>query len=85
MRQFVFDDYIFEPSTGEAVFRYHFDGGLEFAERVRFTVGSDYDPAVLDRALFLTFILMGVSYYKTFPTPGVRSLRMRLTIGRRGF
>lgn len=72
MRQFVFDDYIFDPSTGEAVFRYHFDGGLEFAERVRFTVGSDYDPAVLDRALFLTFILMGVSYYKTFPAPGVQ-------------
>lgn len=29
------------------------------------------DPALLDRALFLAFVLVGLSYYKTAPTPVV--------------
>lgn len=70
---FVFDRYEFDPSTGQARFFYHFDrvGGDTFVETVQFKTGDSYDPELLDRALKLAFLLMGTSYYKSFPTKHV--------------
>ena len=72
MSTFFFDDYSLDSVSGEAVFRYHFDQGLAFTERVQFVMSKEYDAAALDRALFLAFLLIGTSYYKAFPTPDVQ-------------
>ena len=69
---FVFDTYTFDEASGEATFHYYFDGGLSFVERVLYTVGGAYSHHALDRALFLAFILIGTSYFKTQPTPDIR-------------
>jgi len=69
---FIFDTYTFNPATGEAAFNYSLEGGLTFTEKIRFAVDVDYNQQVLERALFLAFILIGTSYYKTQPTPEVR-------------
>ncbi len=66
MSKFIFEDYSFENST--ASFRYSFEGGLSFEEKVVFSDVGEYDGELLDRALFLSFILIGTSYYKTFPS-----------------
>lgn len=68
MRQFIFQSYEFNKATQTAMFNYGFDDGREFQESVVFAGTSDYDAKVLDRAMFLAFVLVGVSYYKTFPT-----------------
>lgn len=70
---FVFDNVTFDESTGEALFRYYFEGGLSFTERVQFVVQDEmYSRNALERALLLTFMLIGTSYYKTAPTSVVR-------------
>lgn len=61
----------YEFTDGEAVFRYR-DDIREYAERVRFPLGDFVpDDGLLDRALFLAFILVGTSYYKVSPTTSV--------------
>lgn len=85
MTQFIFDAYTFDTNTGEAVFTYHFDQGPSFAERVQFTVNQTPDTAVLDRALSLAFLLIGTSYYKTFPTPDVRVVHQGIDDWQAGF
>lgn len=72
MSVFVFDGYSLNPTSGEAAFHYHFDKGLAYIERVQFATSGECDQGVLDRALFLAFILIGTSYYKTVPTREVR-------------
>lgn len=58
----------YEFLDGEATFTYR-DDDRSYTERVRFAVGdTPYDEAVLDRALFLAFLLIGTSYYKVTPT-----------------
>jgi hypothetical protein len=47
---------------------YAFDDGRTFTETVTFESGGLYNADALDRAMFLAFILIGTSYYKTFPT-----------------
>lgn len=68
MTQFIFDSYSFDRDSGEAAFRYGFSDGRQFTERVQFALGPASDQVVLDKALFLAFVLVGTSYYKTFPT-----------------
>ncbi len=65
---FIFKDYSFDRDTATARFRYGFNGvSYEFEETMQFAqpIGA-YDEALLDRALFLAFCLVGTSYYKTF-------------------
>lgn len=69
MSTFIFNGYGYE--NGTARFVYSFDDGREFEEILYLTKGESYDEKLLDRALFLAFILIGTSYYKTFPTPRV--------------
>lgn len=74
MSTFVFEGYSFD--SGTARFVYSFEGGLRFAEEVSFAIQQDvtYDEEVFSRALFLAFMLVGTSYYKTSPTRDVKIL-----------
>jgi len=68
MKTFVFESYRFVPETLTAEFRYSFDQERSFVEKVRFESAADkYDEEALERAMFLAFMLTGVSYYKLFP------------------
>lgn len=69
---FVFEDYSFNIETNEATFTYSFDEKRFFTERVLFQkVDQPYDADALERALSLSFWLVGTSYFKLFPTPDV--------------
>lgn len=68
MNRFIFKSYDFEKNTFVANFHYAFESGREFTEKVEFKSAGDYDEKLLGRALFLAFILIGTSYYKTFPS-----------------
>lgn len=69
---FKFLDYNFNPDTYQAFFRYQGTDGIIFTEKITFAnnLGS-FDKnnfEILDRALFLAWILIGTSYYKAHPT-----------------
>lgn len=66
---FRFLNYEFDQKTGVASFRYQ-NAEHVFGEQVRFFVddGVDFDEDILGRALFLAFVVIGTSYYKTYPT-----------------
>jgi hypothetical protein len=69
MNKFIFKQYQFDRDTRMASFRYGFENGIEFEERVKFAnVNNGYNEQLLDRALFLSFVLIGTSYYKPFPS-----------------
>lgn len=58
----------YELAGDTAAFVYA-DDAREYREQVRFATGTEkYDEALVDRALFLAFILIGTSYYKVSPT-----------------
>jgi hypothetical protein len=68
MNKFIFKNYEFNPTTRTAFFRYGFEDGTDFEESVQFSRAGEYDKELLDRALFLSFVLVGTSYYKTRPS-----------------
>lgn len=70
MSVFIFDNYEYDPATGLAQFKYSYES-FHFCERVTYQPRESYNKIVLERALFLAFILIGTSYYKAFPTPRV--------------
>lgn len=68
MKNFIFESYGFSPKTKTATFTYSFDGADFFTEEITYkNVADTYDNDALERALFLSFVLVGVSYYKLFP------------------
>ncbi|MDB5162244.1 MAG: putative UDP-N-acetylmuramoylalanine--D-glutamate ligase [Candidatus Saccharibacteria bacterium] len=69
---FVFESYDFNAETGKASFHYRSPHELQFTEVIAYQASKSYDAELLDRALFLAFVLIGTSYYKTFPTSEVR-------------
>lgn len=71
MKKFIFKSYEFDKAESVARFSYGFDDGRVFNETVKFESTEDYDEKVLDRAMFLAFVILGVSYYKTFPSVSV--------------
>lgn len=73
MSRFIFEKYSFNEVNYVAEFHYRFeDSERQFVERIEFSgVGGKYDHVALDRALRLAHLLVGTSYYKTFPTPDV--------------
>lgn len=71
MNKFIFKSYNFDSAKSLAIFDYGFTDGRVFRETVTFQSKPGYDADILDRALFLAFILIGVSYYKTFPSLSV--------------
>lgn len=71
MNRFIFERYEFETTTNTAHFYYAFEDGRAFHESVSFDAEAEYNLELLERALFLAFILVGVSYYKLFPSAEV--------------
>lgn len=69
---FRFDSYYFDPQTYTATFNYIGAEQTHFAETIHFQPSSQpINAELLDRALFLCFMLIGTSYYKAHPTPQV--------------
>jgi len=69
---FYIESYQYDPQLARATFHYSFDKNLAFTEELYFEApGSDYNLQALDRALQLAHVLLGISYYKVFPTKQV--------------
>ncbi len=66
MNKFIFEKYSFKENT--ASFNYSFEDGLKFKEEIIFDDFGEYDEDLLNKALFFSFILIGTSYYKAFPS-----------------
>jgi hypothetical protein len=73
MSRFIFDGYEFDVATNTAVFKYRFpEKNLTYTETIVFKSGDvPYSQEALVRALDLSHVLTGVSYYKAFPTSEV--------------
>jgi UDP-N-acetylmuramoylalanine--D-glutamate ligase len=69
--KFTFDSYEFDKSSSTVNFRYSFDDATKFVETIKFEVVDNYDDEILNRALFLAFVLIGTSYYKSFPSTDI--------------
>ena len=68
MRKFIFESYEFNRTNKTVIFRYSFDDKWHFVETFTFSeIAVVYNDALLQRALFLAFSIVGVSYYKLFP------------------
>ncbi len=69
-KEFVFDDYHYEPATSTLSLCYRFSEGPRFEERLIFDLTPrPLCPAadqVLNRIFRLIFLMSGISYYKTF-------------------
>jgi UDP-N-acetyl-alpha-D-muramoyl-L-alanyl-L-glutamate epimerase len=69
-KEFVFDDYSYEPATATLSLGYRFSEGPRFLEELIFDITPrPLSPAadqVLDRIFRLIFLLSGISYYKAF-------------------
>jgi UDP-N-acetyl-alpha-D-muramoyl-L-alanyl-L-glutamate epimerase len=66
IQTFRFVSCTFDDDSGVARFEYAFDDVCTFVETLTFPLPADgiVNRAAFDRALFLTFLLAGVSYYK---------------------
>lgn len=77
---FEFVGYEFDKESLRATFRYRggtHENPLDFVKITDFSdraknSSKNYDPELLDRALFLSFIINGTSYYKTFPSREIK-------------
>lgn len=64
---FVLKSYKYVAEERTAYFCYE-NSGIEFTETIEFSkVSEGYNNEALDRALFMAFVLIGTSYFKTFP------------------
>ena len=69
---FIFKSYEYDNTSATARFTYGFESGDTFIEEISFQTGStEPNSQVLDRALRLAFLVVGTSYFKTFPTQHV--------------
>jgi hypothetical protein len=71
--KFIFDEYGINYENGEAFFRYQYDD-IKYEEKISFAVSdkvSENVISIIDKALFLSFVLIGTSYYKAFPVRDV--------------
>lgn len=68
---FNFLDYEFDAAAKQLQLHYGYDE-LRFTESYRFDFEfAAYDPAALDRAIQLLFLIAGVSYYKLYAPPAI--------------
>ena len=69
---FYFEDFYFDLKEMKAHFRYSFDHDVYFEELIDFSIGqklrSNIDKEILDNLLFQLHLVLGMSYYKLFPT-----------------
>lgn len=69
---FHFKNYGYDKVTSTAWFEYAHDNGVSYREEIQLTEASEgYNQEVFDRTLFLAFLLVGTSYYKSFPTRNI--------------
>lgn len=69
---FKFLSYNFDPETYHATFTYQDSDGIIFQEKIQFCkTDKPLNSELLDRALFLCFMLIGTSYYKAHPTQSI--------------
>lgn len=72
-KTFIFENASFGFTDLTATFRYSFDGERQFEEKVTFSgKAENVDAQTLQSALDLCFLLVGISYYKAFPTPSIK-------------
>lgn len=77
---FVFKDYGYDKASRTAWFEYGHGNNHVFREAMEFEVADEiYDEAVFERALFLTFLTVGTSYWKCFPTREVTFEKGQIT------
>ncbi len=66
-QQFIFKDYSFDRAQKSLKLYYSFDDQLNFQEIYTFNFEFiDYDPEILEKALFDLFIMAGISYFKGY-------------------
>lgn len=70
--EFIIDTYSYDATTGTATFNYSFDDERTFSEVITFKPAAEYDQKILDRVLQLAHGLIGISYYKAFPTQTIQ-------------
>jgi hypothetical protein len=71
-RQFIFENYLFNPDTKTLSLYYNFDDSLSFTETFTFNFEfADYNSDTLDRAFQLLFFMAGISYYKAYLAPEI--------------
>jgi len=68
MTRFIFKSYNYDEANSTAIFKYGFADGRNFKETIKFKSNKTYNNKLLNQALFLAFVLIGTSYYKTFPS-----------------
>lgn len=71
MSTFIFKEYHLNES-GLATFQYGYDDGRSFTETVQFNTQNIERSAVLESALYLAWVIAGISYYKCFAPSEVR-------------
>ena len=75
MNSFIFDKFSFDKLSLRAEFHYqHTEPELKFKEIIEFdkTGLVNYSDAELEQGLILLFYLLGVSYFKAFPTADIK-------------
>lgn len=77
MKYFEFESY--SLGSNRAEFSYNFDSKYRFKEIIEFELvdSPTVNSSILDKAMFLAFILIGTSYFKCFPNSEI-ILRNRL-------
>jgi len=69
-KEFIFENYFYDPVVSTLALRYRFGGGPRFEEKLVFDfLPQQVSPeasVVLDRIFRLIFLMSGVSYYKSF-------------------
>jgi len=66
---FFIDSYEFDREKLTATFRYNFDGIRHFEEVISFASAAEtIRKELLDKTLQFAHVLLGISYYKTFPS-----------------
>lgn len=78
-KTFYFESYDFDESKNTAKFSYSFDQSRYFTETIIFSDHGEYEEVVLKKSLWLSFLLIGISYYKCFPTREVRFNNHKVT------
>lgn len=69
---FTFKAYGYDSRSKTAWFEYAHSNGQQYREELQFDNANDaYNHEAFDRALFLSFLLVGTSYYKCFPSADV--------------
>ncbi len=77
---FIAESYSYDSTSGKAVFNYSFDNERTFSEEILLHPSGTYNKEVFDKVLQLAHVLIGLSYYKAFPTKVVKVKSFDVTV-----